>query len=91
MVKNPKGTQHRGKNRDYDQEYAAYGGTPKQIKKQTERVLARRAETKRVGHKIPTDMQVDHIKPLAKGGGNAKGNLRVITAKANEHKGDRKA
>lgn len=91
MVKNPKGTQHRGKNRDYKQEYEAYGGTPKQIKKQVLRVTARREENKAAGHKIPTNMQVDHIKPLAKGGGNAKSNLRVISAKENEHKGDRKA
>lgn len=89
-AKAPAGTGHRGANRDYKQEYAAFGGTPSERHHRSERVLARRAETKAVGHKIPKLMEVDHIKPLVKGGSNEKGNLRLVPRKVNRSKGDRK-
>lgn len=91
MVKNPKGTQHRGPHRNYKQEYEAFGGTPKEIKAQTERVTARRSEVKKAGGKIPKMTEVDHIKPISKGGTNDPSNLRLVPRKVNRHKGNRAA
>lgn len=55
--------------------------TPEEKKKQKARVQAR-AKFK----SIPKGKVVDHVKPLAKGGSNAKSNLRVVSAKANNTK-----
>ena len=47
-----------------------------------ERVAARRAVEKKSGD-LPTNMQVDHKKPLISGGSNKPSNLRVVSAKTN--------
>lgn len=44
---------------------------------------ARRAVEKKVGHKLPTSVQVDHKRPLAKGGAAAGSNLRQRSASSN--------
>ena len=55
--------------------------------KRTERDQARNAEIKKGALKGPHDPRtVDHKTPLSKGGGNAKGNLAVISATANRKK-----
>lgn len=44
---------------------------------------ARRLVEKRRGSKLPTSVQVDHIKPLKSGGGNHSSNLRAVEAHVN--------
>lgn len=38
------------------------------------------------GLKVGDSRQADHIKPLSEGGGNGKGNVRIVSAKANANK-----
>lgn len=61
--------------RDYKHEYKSFHGKPEEIKKRALRNAAHNATEKRVGHSISAD--VDHKKPLRKGGGNTPGNTRV--------------
>jgi 5-methylcytosine-specific restriction endonuclease McrA len=69
--------------RNYDEEYAKYQGTPEQLHNQSERHKARRAYEKAHG-KLPDNMDVDHIKPLSKGGKSTLlSNLRAATNNAN--------
>lgn len=67
--------------RDYKQEYRNYGGKPEQIKKRSARNKAHRKLEKALGREIKGD--VDHKKPLAKGGSNSLSNLRVQSKGAN--------
>jgi hypothetical protein len=65
------------KPRPYAKEYAEYQGKPEQIKKRGERNKAR-AEMEKAGKVHKNDnLDVDHIKPLSKGGTGAKSNLQV--------------
>jgi hypothetical protein len=68
--------------RNYKQEYANYQGKPEQIKNRAARNAARREYEKKNGN-LPRNVDVDHKKPIAKGGGNGLGNLRAQTQKAN--------
>lgn len=62
---------------------AKYNSKPEQIKNRTERNAARRELMKAgVVHK-GDGKDVDHKKPLAKGGSNARSNLRVRSESAN--------
>jgi len=70
------------KPRDYAAEYAAYQGKPEQIARRSARNTARRVYEKAHGD-LPTTMDVDHIKPLSKGGKSTGGNLRATTDNAN--------
>jgi hypothetical protein len=64
--------------RDYKKEYANYQGKPEQIENRTKRNSARR-DMERKGLVTKGDgKDVDHKTPIAKGGGNGKGNLRVV-------------
>lgn len=63
--------------RNYKLEYANYQGTPEQLKKQSERHKARRAYEKAHG-KLPDGVDVDHVKPLSKGGTSSLSNLRAV-------------
>lgn len=69
--------------RDYKAEYAKYQGTPEQIKNRAERNAARAAMEKKGLVKKGDGKDVDHRKPIVKGGGNTAGNLRVVSASAN--------
>lgn len=71
------------KKRDYKKEYREYGGKPEHIKERSERNKARRM----MGLKVGDPREVDHIKPLSKGGSNSKRNLRVVSRKTNRKKG----
>ena len=71
------------KKRDYKKEYRNYGGKPEHIKERAERNKARRL----MGLKVGDPREVDHIKPLSKGGSNTKKNLRVVSRKTNRKKG----
>lgn len=57
-------------------------------KKRVLRDQARTAEIKAGKLKPGSKMTVDHIRPLAKGGTDAKNNLRVVSGKANRQKFD---
>ena len=71
------------KPRPYKKEYEQYQGTEEQKKKRAARNAARRTMEK-VGKVHKGDgKDVDHVKPLSKGGSNAKGNLKVKSAHNN--------
>lgn len=71
------------KPRPYKKEYEEYQGKPEQIKRRAARNAAR-AELEKQGKVHKGDgKDVDHIKPLSKGGTSAKGNLRVKPAGKN--------
>ena len=65
--------------RNYKREYATSQGKRAQKDNRNKRNKARRA----LGLKKGDGMHVDHKKPLSKGGGNGKSNLRKVTAKKN--------
>jgi hypothetical protein len=69
--------------RNYKQEYANYDGTEEVKKKRAQRNKARRMlEAKGVVHK-GDGKDVDHKKPLSKGGKTVRSNLTVKSASAN--------
>lgn len=68
--------------RNYAAEYAKYQGTPEQIKKRSERNKARRAYEKAHGD-LPSTVDVDHKKPIDKGGTNKASNLRAVPQSQN--------
>ena len=69
--------------RDYKAEYADFHGKPAEVKKRAERVKARRMMEKTGAATKGDGMDVDHIKPLRKGGTSTKSNLRMRSVKAN--------
>jgi 5-methylcytosine-specific restriction endonuclease McrA len=69
--------------RDYKKEYANYQGKPEQIKNRAERNAARREMAAKGAVRKGDGMDVDHKVPIAKGGGNSSGNLRVVGKSAN--------
>ena len=74
--------------RDYSYD-THYEASAEQRKNRSERVLARR-ELQKEGKVSKGDKKdVDHIKPLSKGGSNERGNLRAISSHANRSKGNR--
>ena len=73
------------KKRDYKKEYREYHGKPEQIKNRAKRNKARRV----MGLKVGDPREVDHVKPLKKGGSNGKSNLRVVSRTTNRKKGSK--
>lgn len=69
--------------RNYKKEYQNYQGTPEQIKKRSMRNKARRKLMKTGKVKKGDGKDVDHSKPIAKGGSNALSNLRVRSESSN--------
>lgn len=67
--------------RDYVQERKTE--TDKRKDERSKRNAARRAFEQALGRPIPSGYDVDHIKPLDKGGSNAKSNLRIREASKN--------
>lgn len=73
----------RNGHRDYKREYEKYQGRPDVIHKRAERVEARRAAEKMgMAHK-GDHKDLDHIRPLSKGGSNNKSNWRMVSEHAN--------
>lgn len=72
-----------GYKRDYAQENK-YKSTPEQIHARVLRNKARREALKAGIVHIGDHKEVDHIKPLSKGGSNARSNQRVVSASAND-------
>jgi hypothetical protein len=69
--------------RDYKAEYANYDGTEVVKKKRAQRNKARRMlEREGVVHK-GDGKDVDHKKPLSKGGTTTRSNLKAVSASAN--------
>jgi len=71
--------------RNYKKEYKSYHAKPIQVKNRAARNKARKI----LGLKPGDKREVDHKKPLSKGGGNSRKNLRVISLKTNRKKGNR--
>lgn len=71
--------------RDYKKEYQNYHSKPEQRKNRSLRNQARR----KMGLKVGDPREVDHKKPLSKGGSNSKSNLRVVSRKTNRAKGNK--
>lgn len=75
--------------RDYAKEYREYHGKPEQIRNRSKRNSARRLAIKDGRARKGDGKEVDHIKPLSKGGTNHRKNLRVVSRHENRTKGDR--
>jgi len=74
------------KKRPYAKEYAEYQGTDEQKKNRAKRNKARRQlESEGTVHK-GDGKDVDHKKPLSKGGSTARNNLQAISKSANRAK-----
>lgn len=75
--------------RNYKQEYKDYHGTETQKKNRAARNGAR-SEMAKAGKVSKGDgKEVDHKKPLSKGGSNGKSNLRVVSKAVNRKKGNK--
>lgn len=59
-----------------------YQAQPEQIKNRSQRNQARAEFEKKHGN-LPSNVDVDHKKPIARGGTNANSNLRAVSEKAN--------
>lgn len=69
--------------RDYKKEYAKYHAKPEQRKNRSERTTLRReANEKGITHK-GDGKDLDHVKPLSKGGSNTLANTRVVSKHQN--------
>lgn len=69
--------------RDYKKEYANYQGTEEQKTNRAKRNAARR-EMEEDGRVRKGDgKDVDHKRPLIRGGSNSESNLRVVSQKVN--------
>lgn len=69
--------------RNYKKEYANYQGKPEQIKNRAKRNKARAEAMKDGRVKKGDGKDVDHKKPLSKGGSNHKSNTRVVSKSTN--------
>jgi len=71
------------KPRPYKKEYDEYQGTEEQKKNRAKRNAARRKKMREGKVRKGDGRDVDHTKPLSKGGSNDDSNLRVKSRKAN--------
>lgn len=69
-----------GRDYSYDKKYQS---SPEQKKKRAQRNAARAKMIKAGKAKVGDGKDVDHKKPLKKGGSNRKSNLRVVSQKKN--------
>jgi hypothetical protein len=67
--------------RDYKKENEKYNSRPEQIAKRSERNQARATYEK--AHGDQTGKDIDHKKPLVKGGSSKPSNLRAVSPRAN--------
>jgi 5-methylcytosine-specific restriction endonuclease McrA len=73
--------------RDYKLEYARDHAGPRDKKNRAARNAARADAMKEGRVRKGDDMEVDHVRPLSKGGSNAPSNRRVVTRATNRKKG----
>jgi 5-methylcytosine-specific restriction endonuclease McrA len=81
------------KNKDGSRDYSydtQYEATARHRHERSERVMARRELAKEGKVSKGDGQDVDHIRPLSKGGSNSRSNLRAISSSANRAKGNRK-
>ena len=71
--------------RNYKKEYKTFHGKPKQVKNRAKRNTARRVSGLKVGDK----REVDHKRPLSKGGSNSRKNMRIVSRTTNRKKGNK--
>ena len=71
----------RGRKRCYSKE-AKYEDRPEQVRNRVARNRARA----RAGLKVGDSREVDHVRPLARGGSNAKSNTRVVSRHFNRRR-----
>jgi hypothetical protein len=69
--------------RDYKDEYAKYQGTGEQKKNRAARNAARKSVEHKLGASAIRGKDIDHAKPLSKGGTNKASNLRVQSPSKN--------
>jgi len=69
--------------RDYKKEYAKYHSRDEQIKNRTARTTARRQANAAGTTSKGDGKDLDHRRPLSKGGSTGKSNLRVVSASSN--------
>ena len=69
--------------RNYKEEYEKYQGTAEQRKKRSLRTIARNQANADGRTSKGDGKDLDHIKPLSKGGSNSKSNTRVTSASEN--------
>jgi len=69
--------------RDYKRENELYNSKPEQIKARSERTTLRREANAKGITKKGDGKDLDHKKPLSKGGANTLANTRVTTKSAN--------
>ena len=72
-----------GGKRDYKKEYAKYHGTAEQRANRSERTVARNKANADGITKKGDGKDLDHKKPLSKGGTSARSNLRAVSASSN--------
>ena len=73
------------KKRNYKKEYKTYHSKPEQKINRAKRNKAHRVS----GLEKGSGMEVDHIRPLSKGGSNGPKNTRVVKQSTNRHKGNK--
>lgn len=73
--------------RDYKKEYREFHGKPAQIKARAQRNAARKIMESSGRVKKGDGKEVDHKRPISKGGSNHSKNLRVVSRSTNRHKG----
>lgn len=73
--------------RNYAKEYAEYHSKPEQIANRAARNHARLEASKAGSVHKGDGKEVDHIKPLSKGGSNSSSNTRVVSRSVNRRKG----
>lgn len=73
----------KGGKRDYKREYEKYHSREDQIKNRSERTVARRQANESGITKKGDGKDLDHKKPLSKGGSSSRSNLRVVSASSN--------
>lgn len=69
--------------RNYKREYALYQSSPKAIAQRSARNKARRAVAKILGEAAIRGKDIDHKRPISKGGTNSLSNLRVRSVHSN--------
>lgn len=72
--------------RNYQKEYKSYHAKPEQKKNRAKRNKVRRQALARGVVKKGDEKEIDHIRPLSKGGSNGPKNVRVVKRETNRRK-----
>jgi len=75
--------------RDYGKEYRNYHGTEEQKTARAKRNKVRKMLSREGRVSKGDGKEVDHKKPLSKGGSNGRGNIRVVSRRQNRRKADK--